>query len=99
MTSWIVAVDFQNILLNQLIVVFMGADPDPFYGVAHQLTYSAMMITNSNRKSITTAASQFLKVEGRVIVVASPEFVIFNRQFLHVSRQRVVQFPEAARAL
>jgi hypothetical protein len=41
----------------------MGSDPDPFYGVAYQTTYSSMMIANADRKSITTGASQFLEVE------------------------------------
>ncbi len=72
----------------------MGAYPYPLYGIADQLAHGAVMISDANGKSMAAAAFQFLKLERRVIVIALPKLIALARQFLHMSRQRVVQLPE-----
>jgi type II secretory pathway component GspD/PulD (secretin) len=50
------------------------------------LADGAVMIANADGKPITAAALQFLEVEGRMIVIASPEIVVLPSQPANMRR-------------
>ncbi len=51
------------------------------------------MIADANAESVR-ASLQAAKVNGRVIRIAAPQFIILDGKRLYVSRKRVKQFPE-----
>ena len=59
----LVRVESKTKTLDQLVVIFVAADPHPFNRVGERLANGAMMIPDADGEPITVAALQFLEIE------------------------------------
>lgn len=50
-------------MLNEIVVLFVAADPDPFDSIARELTDRTVMIPYANGEAITSATFELLKIE------------------------------------
>jgi hypothetical protein len=70
-------------LSNQVVVVFLRADPKPDDQIAMLLGKSAIVITDSHGPDVS---DKRLERHWRVERVAQPEWKLFSRQTLDMSR-------------
>ena len=63
--------------LQEFVLIFVCADPDPFNAVFNQLSQGAIMVTNANGKAFA-ATRKFLEVERRMVMIVAPEPVVFT---------------------
>jgi nitrous oxidase accessory protein NosD len=72
------------------------ADPNPGDRVRSQPAERAIVISNANTKAIF-ASLQSAEVKGRMLRVATPQFIVLDCQVSDIGRKGVEQCPEALR--
>lgn len=82
--------------VEQFVVVFMCANPDPFIAATDFVAQGAVVVAHAYGKAFTVTG-QFLEIKRRMAWVVAPEPVIFHGQPLNVFGQLLIELPKPAR--
>src|ERR1017187_6708503 len=84
------------ISVDQFVVVFMCANPDPFVAAADFVSQGAVMVAHADGKPFTLTGKLF-EIKRRMMWVVAPEPIVFHGQPLNVFGQLLIELPKPAR--